>query len=168
MNPLRLNKLNVRSAYSVWDAGKQSYGFKTDYGVLYRVVFADDQTIWENCAYEFCILNENERVSPGDAKVKDTIIAIIQEFFAVNPYILLYQCETGDNRQSARGRLFLRWFQQSGKESEYQVRVCEIIAEGIPNYAAIIVQKSNPRLKTIMRDFDEFVTFFREKPQIPE
>lgn len=48
------------------------------------------------------------------------------------------------------------------------MRVCEIIAEGIPNYAAIIVQKSNPRLKTIMRDFDEFVTFFREKPQIPE
>ena len=76
MKALDLNRLNVKAPYSVWEAGKQSYGFKTDFGVLFRIVFIDDQTIWDNGSYEFAILNENNKPSPNDGKVKNTFYRI--------------------------------------------------------------------------------------------
>ncbi len=164
MKKLDLNRLNLKSPYSVWEAGIQSYGFKTDYGVLFRIVFIDDQTIWESGAYEFAILNENNKPSPNDSKVKNTIFAIIEEFFKCNPDILLYQCETGDNRQTMRERLFLRWFKEYEHNADYVIKVTEIVAEGISNFAAIIVQSSNSSLRSILRDFDNFVGFFKNKP----
>jgi hypothetical protein len=112
MKPLNLDRLNIRSPYSVWQNSAQCYGFKTDYDVLYRLSFTDDATIWEEGAYEFCILNENSRPSPNDPNVKETVLCIIEEFFRLNPDILLYQCETGDNRQALRDRLFIRWFNE--------------------------------------------------------
>lgn len=165
MNSLDLNILNIHSPYSVWQVGKQSYGFKTEYGVLYRIVFIDDQTIWQEGAYEFAILNENKKSSPNDKKVKKTIFAIIEEFFRCNPQILLYQCETGDNRQAMRERLFLRWFNEYENQSKYVIKVSEIIAEGVSNFAAVIVQKNNPALSKIISDFDEFVGFLSQKPE---
>ena len=40
-----------------------------------------------------------------------------------------------------------------------------IIEEFFANYTAMIVQKDNPQLENIIRDFDEFVGFFQNKPQ---
>ena len=37
--------------------------------------------------------------------------------------------------------------------------------EEVDNYIAIIVQKSNPKLNDILRDFDEFIGFFGTKPE---
>lgn len=165
MKALDLNRLNVKAPYSVWEAGKQSYGFKTDFGVLFRIVFIDDQTIWDNGSYEFAILNENNKPSPNDGKVKNTIFAIIEEFFERNQDILLYQCETGDSRQAMRDRLFLRWFNEYERSENYIIKVSEIVAEGISHFVAIIVQKSNPSLQAILQDFDNFVGFFKIKPK---
>ena len=44
--------------------------------------------------------------SPSDAAVRETIICIIEEFFLSSPNIMLYICETGDERQAQRTRLF--------------------------------------------------------------
>ena len=165
MKPLNLDRLNIRSPYSVWQISAQCYGFKTDYDVLYRLCFTDDATIWEEGAYEFCILNENSRPSPNDPNVKETVLCIIEEFFRLNPDILLYQCETGDNRQAMRERLFLRWFREYDRSDRYYIKVSEIIAEKVANYTAMIVQKDNPHLDEIIRDFDEFVGFFKNKPE---
>ena len=165
MKALNLNRLNVKAPCSVWEAGKQAYGFKTDYGVLFRAVFIDDQTIWSNGSYEFAILNENNKPSPNDGKVKNTICAIIEEFFECNQDILLYQCETGDSRQTMRDRLFLRWFNEYDRSEDYIVKVSEIVAESISHFVAIIVQKSNPSLQAILQDFDNFVGFFKVKPE---
>ena len=37
--------------------------------------------------------------------------------------------------------------------------------EEVDNDIAIIVQKSNPKLNDILRDFDEFIGFFDTKPE---
>lgn len=89
MKALNLNRLNIRTPYSVWAVDKQSYGFKTAYGVQYRIGFIADQTIWQHGAYEFGIINENRRPSPNDHKLRETIYAVIEEFFESNPEILL-------------------------------------------------------------------------------
>ncbi len=165
MKALDLNRLNVRTPYSVWPVGKQSYGFKTAYGVQYRIGFIDDQTIWRKGAYEFGIVNENGRPSPNDRKLRETIYAVIEEFFECNPDILLYQCETGDNRQAMRDRLFLRWFKEYEDRGKFTIRVSKITAEGVDNYAAVIVRCDNPHLKQIIQDFDQFLGFFQDKPE---
>ncbi len=165
MRALDLNRLNVIAPYSIWLVGKYSYGLKTAYGVQYRIGFIEDHTIWQSGAYEFGIVNENGHPSPNDRKLRETIYAVIEEFFRCNPEILLYQCETGDNRQAMRDRLFLRWFEEYNDRGKFFIKVSKIVAEGVENYAAVIVQRDNPHLQQIIGDFEQFTGFFRNKPE---
>ncbi|MBO7045630.1 MAG: hypothetical protein J6W38_04670 [Prevotella sp.] len=165
MNTLNLTRINEKSAYEVWQTSEGDFNFQTDFDVLYRISFRIEQTIWSDGAYEFSIINQNQKSSPNDKKVRETIFIIIEEFFASNPDILLYQCETGDNRQSMRDRLFLRWFKEYEHSDRYYIKVSTITAEKVTNYTAMIVQKTNPQLETIIKDFDEFIGFFQNKPQ---
>ena len=165
MNTLNLARINELSPYEVWQTSEGDFYFQTDFDVLYRINFRIEQTIWDDGAYEFSIINQNQKSSPNDKKVRDTIFVIIEEFFTSNPDILLYQCETGDNRQSMRERLFLRWFKEYKNGDKYFIKVATITAEEVTNYTAVIVQKDNPQLESIIKDFDEFVGFFQNKPQ---
>ena len=165
MNTLNLTLINEQAPYEVWQTSQGEFNFETDFGVLYRISFRLEQTIWEEGAYGFSIINQNGKSSPNDKKVRDTIFVIIEEFFNSNPNILLYQCETGDNRQAMRERLFLRWFKEYEHSDKYFVKVLTITAEKVTNYTAMIVQKNNPQLETLIKDFDEFIGFFQNKPQ---
>lgn len=165
MKQLKLDRLNLRAPYAVWQRNNGSYCFKTDYDVQVRVEFADCTLIWDAHAYEFGLLNENGHRSPADPKVKATVMAIIEEFFAQNPDILLYQCETGDHKQEARDRLFLRWFNDAEASKKYYIKVVRVEAEGINNIAAMIVQIDNPELETYIKDFDDFVALMTDKPE---
>ena len=165
MNTLNLTRINELSPYEVWQTSEGDFNFQTDFGVLYRISFRIEQTIWNDGAYEFSIINQNRKSSPNDKNVRDTIFIIIEEFFNSNPNILLYQCETGDNRQAMRDRLFLRWFKEYEHSDKYFVKVSTITAEKVTNYTAMIVEKNNPQLESIIKDFDEFIGFFQNKPQ---
>ena len=79
--------------------------------------------------------------------------------------ILLYQCETGDNRQTMRARLFTRWFNEYDKRERFCVKVSVLRDEDVDNYIALIVQKSNPKLESILQDFEDFIGFFGAKPE---
>lgn len=68
----------------------------------------------------------------------------------------MYQCETGDNKQSARARLFQRWFDNYPQKDNFFIKVVVIEDDGIENYDAIIVQKNNPNFDTIVYEFDKF------------
>ena len=107
----------------------------------------------------------NSAFSMKTRRIKETIQCIIEEFFLTNPDILLYQCETGDSRQAMRARLFTRWFNEFDKRDRFYVKVSILRDEEVDNYIAIIVQKSNPKLNDILRDFDEFIGFFQTKPE---
>ena len=54
---------------------------------------------------------------------------------------------------------------QKEHSDKYFVKVSTIIAEKVTNYTAMIVQKNNPQLETLIKDFDEFIGFFQNKPQ---
>ena len=165
MNVLNIARINQRVPYDVWQTSEGDFNFLTEFDVLYRISFRIEQTIWDDGAYEFSITNLNQKSSPNDKKLRDTIFVIIEEFFASNPDILLYQCETGDNRQDMRDRLFLKWFREYEHSDKFFIKVSTIIAEEVKNYTAMIVQKDNPQLNNIIKDFDEFVGFFQNKPQ---
>jgi hypothetical protein len=63
-----------------------------------------------------------------------------------------------------RERLFLRWFKEYEQSDKYYIKISEIVAEKVANYTAMIVQKNNPNLEAIIKDFDDFVVFFKNKP----
>ena len=165
MIPLSAESINVRSEYTVRAIDSLTVDFETDSGVEYRVNFMEDYSIWENNAYQVVVINKNSKSSPNDEKLKQTLVAIIEEFFAENPSILLYICETGDGKQAARSRLFVHWFKNyEGAERIYFEDV-EIVSEGISNYAALIVERNNPDIENIIITFKSAIEALSEKPE---
>lgn len=63
------------------------------------ISFEKDDILQSGIVYQFGISNPQETKSPRDQKVRNTILAIIEEFFNKNKAALLYICETGDGMQ---------------------------------------------------------------------
>ena len=126
MNPLDLAYINRLAPYKVWTENGCDYLIETNYDLLFRIGFMDDYSIWQSGAYQFYINNESHRPSPNDEKLKATVFRIIEAFFAANPDILLYICETGDGRQAFRSRLFIRWFNNYAGRDAYVIQTAEV------------------------------------------
>ena len=112
MNTLRLENINLHSPYRVWQTKNDShYYFQTDSDIQYDIVFSPDASIINSGAYSIDIINRQHVTSHVDIKLRQTITAIIEEFFEVNGNeVMLYITETGDGKQMFRNRLFVRWF----------------------------------------------------------
>ena len=164
MNTLNLIRLNLQSPYEVWNDSDDTYFFETDYGVKYMIYFGADAPIWKTGAYTFDIQNTNQKTSPNDPKVKETVICIVEEFFRNNADILLYICETGDNKQAMRNRLFIRWFNEYRFQQNFILRTASVRDGDQDNFAAIIVQRSHPDLDKILTTFEETIRYFTDKP----
>lgn len=162
MNPLNLGYVNRLAPYKVWTENGRDFFIETDKGNLFKVGFMDDYFIWDTGAYQFTVNNENNQPSPNDVKLKLTLFRLIEAFFEVNPDILLYICETGDDKQRLRNRLFIHWFNTYSQRDNYILKTVEIMDGNTANFAAIIVQKSNPRLNTILSEFDETVSMLQK------
>jgi hypothetical protein len=165
MNPLDLAYINRLAPYKVWTENGCDYLVETSYDLLFKIGFMDDYSIWQSGAYQFYINNESHRPSPNDEKLKATVFRIIEAFFAANPDILLYICETGDGRQAFRSRLFIRWFNNYAGRDQYVMQTAEVQEGKTKNFAALIVQKSNPRLAEILAEFDETISILTNKPE---
>ena len=165
MKALNLSRINLISPYTVWNTTNEYYYFKTDTGAVFKIGFMDDYSIWQKGAYQFLIINESDTPSPLDRKLRDTIFCIISSFFEANPEILLYICETGDGKQEFRSRLFVRWFNAYANKNAYYLETAEIQEGKTKNFAALIVQKSNPRLIEILEEFRETICILTNKPK---
>ena len=165
MNSLSLHAVNASSSYEVSAVNDGCYQFFTDYGVHCTVEFVLDDSLLSHETYHLVIVNVNHQKSPSDVKVRDTIIAIIDEFFVENNTTLLYICETGDKRQALRNRLFERWFSTYERKAQYTFVASSLKDdEGIENYAAIIVRNDNPDLSAIVAEFTTTISLLSTKP----
>lgn len=110
-------------------------------------------------------LTRSLRRRRGDRKVRDTIFAIIQEFFRVNNATMLYICETGDGKQAMRSRLFSHWFAVLADKGLYSILQSSVTdEEGLENYYAVITRKDNPFAAQVMTEFYATTYFFSHKP----
>ena len=168
MNRLEIEDINVHSPYevSLSDGEENYFEFITDHGVHYSVGFMpDDMELMHSEAYHLIIVNVNSRPSPSDRKVRDTVLAIVEEFFDRNNTTLLYICETGDGRQRQRSRLFERWFAAYERKVLYTSVTSSVVDDaGIINYATIIVRNDNPCLVEVITDFTNTVSLLNNKP----
>jgi len=164
MNPLDLTRVCRLSPYKVWTKDGRDYTIETNRGHIFVIGFMDDYSIWPSGAYQFTITNQSHQPSPLDETLRETILLLIEAFFAANPDILLYICETGDGRQAFRSRLFVRWFNNYTGRDAYVMQTAEVQEGNTRNFAALIVQKTNPRLKDILAEFNETISILTDKP----
>lgn len=162
-----LSAINKIASYQVRRGDHPlSFDFITDYGVRYNISFLYDDTLLEQEAYQLVIANVNHRPSPNDPKVRRTVLAIVETFFAINNTILLYLCETGDNKQSLRSRLFERWFNTYNKRRYFTCMSSTVKdTEGVDNYVALIIRNDNPNFTEIINNYATTIQFFTDKPQ---
>ena len=167
MNPLSLDFVNKVAAYHVVCNERDGFfHFFTDGGVHYSVGFIEDDVLLSKESYQLIIANLNNRKSMRDRKVRDTIVAIVDEFFNRNNVTLLYICETEDNKQGLRNRLFEYWFSTYNQKTRFTTLSSSVVdAEGIVNYSTIILRNDNPYLAGIIAEFSESIQALNQKPE---
>ena len=154
MNILSLQRINSKAPYEVKISRNECfYVFTTDKGISYSISFSEEYEIGGCMSYQFSIDNIEKNHRPYDKKIKDTIIAIIEDFFIENQDVLLYICDTSDNREAARNRLFLRWFEQCST-GRFTICTANSKVESTDFYMAIIVANNNPKKDSITLDFE--------------
>lgn len=166
MNSLDLVRINATAPYTVeMGANISSYCFSTVYGVDYAIDFITDDLLESDESYQLIIANLNNKRSPRDVAVRDTIMSIVEEFFIMNVATVLYICETGDNRQQVRSRLFEYWFSEYKYQHLYTLLSSSVLDdEGTANFATIIIRNDNPRLVNVIHEFTESVHLLNTKP----
>ncbi len=166
MNTLSIESINAKAPYKVkFEPETGAYLFTSDSNIDYLVDFTLDNLVKSDKAYQFVIANVNHKKSPRDKHLKDTVIAIIEEFFANNNSIILILYSTDDNKQRARCRLFEHWFKTSSCNDLFIMRTSSVIDEyGIENIASVILRKDNPRKEDIIEEFNLTIGLFQNKP----
>lgn len=152
MNRLSISRINKKAPYEVKLSRKSFYVFQTEQNISYSISFSEEYEIGGCMSYQFSIDNIGHVHGSYDNKIKDTIIAIIEDFFIENQDVLLYICDTSDNRETARNRLFLRWFKQCST-GKYTICTADSKVEDTNFYMAIIVDNNNSKLEDITLDF---------------
>lgn len=167
MKELDLDKIKISSPYLVtWDRATNLYKFVSDYDVSFSVGFEKNDLLESGESYQFALTNYEGKKSPRDPKVRDTILAIVEEFFKKNEAALLYICETGDGMQKMRNRLFQFWFGIYGENEEY-LFLPQIVydEEDNENYAALIIRRDNPKFNDLVTEFTNTVILLNSKPE---
>lgn len=160
---LSLSDINKHSPYRVAQESNGNLVFKTRADVVYSIGFIADQEIAGSESFQFFINRSASGDTLYDPFVKDTIFAIIEDFFDKNNDIMLYICDTSDGRESARNRLFVRWFREYDESSRFEIRTAEAQIEHEVIYAAIIVKKTHPNIQNILMEFDYLATNITSK-----
>ena len=164
---LSLGTINAKSPYLVKiTPNGEALSFITDYDAEIFVTFEKDELLHHALVYQFGISNPKGVRSPRDPKVRDTVLAIVEEFFKKKEAALLYICETGDGMQKMRNRLFQFWFGIYGENEEY-LFLPQIVydEEDNENYAALIIRRDNPKFNDLVTEFTNTVILLNSKPE---
>ena len=167
MNTLNLGNINKQAPYKVTidtDFPHLFY-FHTDYDVDYEICIKSNDTFVPSGAYALDIRNKCNQPSPGDPKFRQTLMAIVEEFFRQNNDVMLYVTETKDKKQASRNRLFVRWFNTYEHRDQYVIKTAEGKMNGQINFLAIISRKDNPNLPQAIAEFDETISFLFDPPK---
>jgi len=161
MKRLILDNINTKAPYEVMQMEDLPYlfYFHTDFDVDYEISIKPNDAFIHSGAYMLDIRNIWSQVSPGDVKVRETLMAIIEEFFRCNNDVMLYITETEDGKQSFRDRLFVRWFNTYKHHEQFFIQTAEGEMDGQMNFMAMISRKDNPKLQSALLEFEETVAF---------
>ena len=163
MRGLSVDAINRRSPYKVEQAEENMFLFTTKYGILYSVGFVRDYSFMEEGLYQFFITNLSGRVGRVDKDVFETVSVIVEEFFSQGQPVMLYICDTMDNRQASRDRLFRIWFNTYILSPAYTMYNEQLTLDNVRYYASIILRKDHPLHNEVICTFHDFIQELPEK-----
>ncbi|MCD8386117.1 MAG: DUF6169 family protein [Bacteroidales bacterium] len=165
MVELNLETINLTSPYSIERVGEGKYVFTSEYDIDFFVEFMPEDNIKSDEAYQFLLVNLKHKPSPKDPKVRNTVFEILKNFFDLNNHTVLYICDTGDNRQFQRNRLFANWFYSSEYGKKLTMLQSQIQDEyGVENYVTLLSRNDNPNLTSVINEFMDLVRLLEDKP----
>lgn len=100
---------------------EDGYKFTTDQGIEYRIVFEDLNSIFyeyptlHGRVFSYAFFPTQKLSREGrrkDLRIKITIAHSIQEFFETRDNLIVFVCDSTDNRDLCRKRLFDLWFEE--------------------------------------------------------
>lgn len=153
---LSVDSINENVPYWVIQLDDMQFRFSTENGIVYHVGFYPDSYFMPGSAYHFYI-SSNEQHAPKDSKVFAVISAIIEEFFRQDSSIMLYICDSSDQREKIRADLYKRWYENYDKKENLIMRTAEIDFKGTVIYSGLVIRKDNPTGQLIIEAFDNFV-----------
>lgn len=166
MISLPQERINQAAPYEIRVLQDRSAFFTTDDGLHYIVSFDPDDVSLSHLCYQLVIVNVDNLPSPRDIKLRDTIVAIVEGFFALNNEVMLYICETSDGKQALRNRLFQYWYSRYERKQEFTFLSASIKdEEGIINYATLIIRNDNPDYTEMVNEFALTVKVLNDKPK---
>lgn len=95
--------------------------------------------------FDFSFFPDGPSAGPEDARVAATLFYLIRRFFETQgEYILLYICESNDEKHFARQRLFTRWRWANDRAGQFRQLPIEIIAGEPAIVGGLIFRQDHP------------------------
>ena len=151
--------LDINAPYEVYyDEESKLFEFTTDDFVQYKVYLVEMGDNISLPIYSVGLSPIKDKVSLIKGKVEETTCKIIKHVLD-DDLIICYTCETNDNRQECRHRLFKHWL---SKHNEENYEMIDFHYEDI--YGSLILNKTN-QCYTEYKDKikDELIDLSRQK-----
>lgn len=152
--------LNLLSPYEIEEID-QGYQFTTESGALYFITFIEYPPINDFLNTKVFMFNIDR--SYGSSKhfntqrVRDTIIHILNIFFANHSDALLTIYDIVDGKQNARRRLFAGWYNRYGK-GKVEKRECEFMIDKVKTYATLYYLENHIDKEELNKEFEDLVS----------
>jgi hypothetical protein len=96
-------------------------------------------------------ITESEKY-PLDTRIEATIMFLCNQLLANNDIILIYTCESIDNKEQLRFRKFTYWFNKYNTEHLKKDLILSI--ENANMFASVIYHKKHPSIKNLETEID--------------
>lgn len=145
--------------------------FETINSIVYEVKFKPTGYIFANdpdlqpFVFEISIVvieNPTGRRPPGDSLVPPTIARIFGNFFEQHERVVVYVCDTSDQRGLVRQRKFTNWFSYYSGSNYFQFSDSLIDDMGTVYSISLIIRLDNPYRRRLLLAFDDLLTDYRK------
>lgn len=143
----------------------------TEQGIGYAAYFLDGNYLFENYPHlqgQVYLFNIDVIVGDPisaieDPRVASTVFAIIEAVFADRENVVVYVCDSVDDRQLARRRKFNIWFFRANDGSLLKEDAVVATGGDCFIYSSLLVHKDNIRANEIVQAFKELTTIPEDK-----
>jgi len=158
------------SPYALSETDELSYEFVTDQEVKYKIYFLDYGSVfneylsYNNSIYTFNIdiIETNAEFIVTDERIGLTVVQVLKLFFAKIENVIIYVCDSIDDRQLARKRKFDFWFWKYSDGTIIKEDGIAVI-EDVEILSSLLINKSNPHVKEVILAFKELNEKANEK-----
>jgi len=141
------------------------YTFQTTHGYHYEVYFVhssyyfQENTHFNQNVFELVIKlldSEHTLKTVRDSNIPPTIASIFVDLFQDHEKVVVFSCDSSDNKQAARHRKFDDWFLKFNDDSFDKLNgIIEDTTYHIQYFMSMILRKDNPFKNEIIVAFEE-------------